>query len=182
VPIDVHYGNEEPVTEKAGDHHDHRYLGVMRGLLLGAGAVALVAALLRWGSWIAVATVGSGGSRVPSTFEVSVMEHLQLTGVLLAILAVLCAVVGRRESSVLAAVALILGSAWLVRWQLDPPAGTLTEPPFDWPLWLCAAALAMAAIAAAAHAIASDAAADINRPPHRRGPQLRVAGPRQRRT
>src|SRR4051812_45145591 len=129
----------------------------MRVLLLGSGAVALAASLLGWGRWIAVATTGSGGSHAPSDFDVSVMEHMRLTGALLSILALLCAAFSRRLLSAISAAVLALGAAWLVRWQLAPPAGTLTDPPFDWPLWLCAGALAAAALAAVALAVTSRA-------------------------
>jgi hypothetical protein len=105
-------------------------------------------------------TTGSGGSRTPSAFDVSVMEHIQLTGALLGILALVCAAFPRRVFNALAAAALGLGAAWLVRWQLDPPTGTVTNPPFDWPLWLCAAALAVAALAAVALALTSRSTTD----------------------
>jgi hypothetical protein len=107
------------------------------------------------------------------------MEHMQLTGMLLAILALLSAASDRRWSSAIAAGVLGLGAAWLVGWQLNPPSGTLTDPPFDWPLWLCAAALAASALAAAADALSSHAVTGGGRPRRHGIPRLGLAGPRR---
>src|SRR3954447_3807883 len=145
----------------------------MRVVLVVAGTVALAASLLRWGEWQVVVTIGSAGTRTPSSFEVNAIEHLRLTASLLAVVALLCAAYPRRAVAAASGVVLALGAAWLARWQLNPPVGTLISPPFAWPLWLCVSGLAVSSVAAAWMAFGSRSSVSSKRWPRRLHPQRR---------